>query len=227
MAKTNKTNIHIKVENIIDLEMPNNGSSMVLRKRTRSKIVKLSSLNREAPRVSKSKPVPLLPPYFFSEKAKKAKKAKKIARVSKAKKIGQGDQAKKKPLPLMPGSSPVQNFNAIKSTSGMPDSGPKAAEVTLDIRKIKDTEKFDVALDIIVDPDSSKPLNAKVYAQVDKDTMDVCGKAQSEADGFVRIEGQARGKNYEKKAMNLKTNIKNKSGESQKMCLRSGRKIKN
>ena len=123
-------------------------------------------------------------------------------------------------------SSPVQNFNAIKSTSGMPDSGPKEAEVTLDIRKIKDTEKFDVALDIIVDPDSSKPLNAKVYAQVDKDTMDVCGKAQSEADGFVRIEGQARGKNYEKKAMNLKTNIKNKSGESQKMCLRSGRKIK-
>ena len=123
-------------------------------------------------------------------------------------------------------SSPVQNFNAIKSTSGMPDSGPKEAEVTLDIRKIKDTEKFDVALDIIVDPDSSKPLNAKVYAQVDKDTMDVCGKAQSEADGFVRIEGQARGKNYDKKAMNLKTNIKNKSGESQKMCLRSGRKIK-
>ena len=123
-------------------------------------------------------------------------------------------------------SSPVQNFNAIKSTSGMPDSGPKEAEVTLDIRKIKDTEKFDVALDIIVDPDSSKPLNAKVYAQVDKDTMDVCGKAQSEADGFVRIEGQARGKNYEKKAMNLKTNIKNMSGESHKMCLRSGRKIK-
>ena len=122
-------------------------------------------------------------------------------------------------------SSPVQNFNANKSTSGIPDLRPKEAVVNLEIRQIKDTEQFDVALDIIVDPDSSKPLNVKVDAQVDKDSMDVRGKAQSEAEGRVKIEGRARGKSFKMKEMNLKTNVKNKTGESQKMILRSGRQI--
>ena len=122
-------------------------------------------------------------------------------------------------------SSPVQNFNTIKSTSGIPDLRPKEAVVNLDIKKIKDTDQFDVALNIIVDPDSSKPLNVKVDAQVDKDTMDVRGKAQSEAEGRVKIEGRARGKSFKMKEMNLKTNVKNKTGESQKVILRSGRQI--
>ena len=122
-------------------------------------------------------------------------------------------------------SSLVRNFNAIKSTSGTPDLRPKEAVVTLDIRQIKDTDKFDVALDIIVDPDSSKPLNVKVDAQVDKDTMDVRGKAQSKAEGRVKIEGRARGKKFQMKEIKLKTNDKNKTDESQKKILRSGRQI--
>ena len=93
---------------------------------------------------------------------------------------------------------------ASKSISGASDSRPREVEVTLDIRKRKNADQnFDVDLRIIVDPDSDEPLNVKVDAQVDRDTMSVLGKAYSEADGSVKIEGQAE---KDKKKIILRTN---------------------
>ena len=67
-------------------------------------------------------------------------------------------------------------------------------------------------------------MDVKVKAQVDKDTMKVNGKAYSEAEGSVKIKGQVENANGERKEkrINLRTDVK--SGESQKMFLRSGKK---
>ena len=116
------------------------------------------------------------------------------------------DQDKKNLRASMSPFSLAQHYQASKS--GASDSRPREVEVTLDIKKGKDTDqKFDVDLRIIVDPDSDEPLNVKVDAQVDRDTMSVLGKAYSEADGSVNIEGQAEN---DKKKINLRTKGKNK-----------------
>ena len=168
---------------------------------------------------------------YFSKRQSSADKTLKfqaLPTISKSTSPSKQDQGKKKLWASLSPSSLFQNYQANKSNSGTLNSGPKEVEVTLDIRrKGKDTDQnFDFDLGIVVDPDSKKPMDVKIKAQVDKDTMKVNGKAYSEAEGSVKIKGQVENPNGERKekGINLRTNVKNKSGESQKMVLRSGRK---
>ena len=169
--------------------------------------------------------------YYFSKRQSSTDKTLKfqaLPTISKSTSPSKQDQGKKKLWASLSPSSLFQNYQANKSNSGTLNSGPKEVEVTLDIRrKGKDTDQnFDFDLGIVVDPDSKKPMDVKVKAQIDKDTMKVNGKAYSEAEGSVKIKGQVENVNGERKekGINLRTNVKNKSGESQKMVLRSGRK---
>ena len=161
-----------------------------------------------------------------ADKTRKTLKFQALPSISTSTSLSKQDQDKKKLRASMSPSSLFQNYQANKSNSGPPISRPKEVEVTLDIkRKGKATDQnFDVDLGIVVDPDSKKPMDVKVKAQVDKDTMKVNGKAYSEAEGSVKIKGQAENANGERKEkrINLRTNVK--SGESQKMVLRSGKK---
>ena len=166
---------------------------------------------------------------YFSKRQTSAEKALKfqaLPSISTSTSLSKQDQDKKKLRASMSPSSLFQNYQANKSNSGTPISRPKEVEVTLDIkRKGKATDQnFDVDLGIVVDPDSKKPMDVQVKAQVDKDTMKVNGKAYSEAEGSVKIKGQAENANGERKEkrINLRTNVK--SGESQEMLLRSGKK---
>ena len=163
---------------------------------------------------------------YFSKRQSSADEFQALPSISTSTSLSKQDQDKKKLRASMSPSSLFQNYQANKSNSGPPISRPKEVEVTLDIkRKGKATDQnFDVDLGIVVDPDSKKPMDVKVKAQVDKDTMKVNGKAYSEAEGSVKIKGQVENANGERKekSINLRTNVK--SGESQKMVLRSGKK---
>ena len=163
---------------------------------------------------------------YFSKRQSSADEFQALPSISTSTSLSKQDQDKKKLRASMSPSSLFQNYQANKSNSGTPISRPKEVEVTLDIkRKGKATDQnFDVDLGIVVDPDSKKPMDVKVKAQVDKDTMKVNGKAYSEAEGSVKIKGQVENANGERKekSINLRTNVK--SGESQKMVLRSGKK---
>ena len=116
------------------------------------------------------------------------------------------------------------------STSSALDSRPKEVEVKLAIAKTQDNDKnFDVSLELVVDPESKEPLNVTVDALVDKDeeSMNVIGKANSKAEGSVKIEGQFENA---RKKMNLDVNSNRNgplhvnSSDSDRMCLRSGKK---
>ena len=116
------------------------------------------------------------------------------------------------------------------STSSALDSRPKEVEVNLAIAKTQDNDKnFDVSLEVVVDPESKEPLNVTVDALVDKDeeSMNVIGKANSKAEGSVKIEGQFENA---RKKMNLDVNSNRNgplhvnSSDSDRMCLRSGKK---
>ena len=116
------------------------------------------------------------------------------------------------------------------STSSALDSRPKEVEVKLAIAKTQDNDKnFDVSLEVVVDPESKEPLNVTVDALVDKDeeSMNVIGKANSKAEGSVKIEGQFEN---DRKKMNLEVNSNRNgplhvnSSDSDRMCLRSGKK---
>ena len=104
----------------------------------------------------------------------------------------------KQDLVMRAGVSPF-NFVQLhsdpkESTSEMMSSdGPKEVDVTLDIRKSADnTNNFDVQLGIIADPESKDPMKIQVDATFDKEmnVANVQGKAKSDAEGSVKIEGQ-------------------------------------
>ena len=95
----------------------------------------------------------------------------------------------------------------------------KEVEVTLDIAKSKSKDNnLDVQMGIVVDPESSEPLNIQVDGTVDKDMnlANISGNAKSKAGGSVKIEGQL-GNNKTKETMNLDT----KKASTDKMVLRS------
>ena len=106
-----------------------------------------------------------------------------------------------------------------KSTSEMmsPD-GPKDVDVTFDIRKAEDnSNNFDVQLGIISDPESNDPMKIQVDATFDKEmnVANVQGKAKSEAEGSVKIEGQ-----LENRRKIITLDPKKDKDSSRKMVLR-------
>ena len=100
----------------------------------------------------------------------------------------------------------------------MSSDGPKDVDVTFDIRKAEDnSNNFDVQLGIISDPESKDPMKIQVDATFDKEmnVANVQGKAKSEAEGSVKIEGQ-----LENRRKIITLDPKKDKDSSRKMVLR-------
>ena len=114
--------------------------------------------------------------------------------------------------------SMMQSLSGNQAASSASAQKEKEVEATLDIRKGVDGRKDLVNLNIIVDPESKDPLNIHVEAKVDEKTMDVQGRAETEAEGTVKIEGQMENSGIkDQKEMNL--NLKRDSSDSDEMNL--------
>ena len=71
---------------------------------------------------------------------------------------------------------------------GDEDSNQREIDTSLTIERDRDKNALHIELGIVIDPESDKPMNLKIEAEVDNDTVEVSGEAAGNEKGTAHIE---------------------------------------
>ena len=101
-------------------------------------------------------------------------------------------EAVKGALEMVTGKTPVEEQVSIRVNTakdpGDEDSNQREIDTSLTIERDRDKNVLHIELGIVIDPESDKPMNVKIEAEVDNDTVEVSGVAAGNEKGTADIE---------------------------------------
>ena len=120
-------------------------------------------------------------------------------------------------------SSAEEKLDVSSRVNTERDSGREYREVDtiLTIERGKDNNALDVELDIVIDPESEKPMKVKIEAEVDNNTVEVSGEAAGKDKGTAHIEAEIERNGEALATDEMELNIEEKERDSDDMELKS------
>ena len=112
------------------------------------------------------------------------------------------------------GEAPQEQVSISVNTEKDPGKGGREVDTSLTIERDKNDNALDIELDIVIDPESDKPMKVKIEAEVDNEGVEVHGEAAGKEKGIAHIEAEMERKGEPLKANEIDLNIEEKDSDS-------------